>query len=403
MIIAGFVEGAPLSRGGIGLVGVPPILKSLAVRGHKVVLIMSEPPNPSCVTSIVPDAAAVLECADGKTSFGIVTIKGWSNWAFSPAIVWRFRRLLRTADFVSLHSLYSFPVLAGYLMARFYGKPYGVWTHGVLAPFQRTLSARKKWVYDRLFANRILDNASVLFYTATGEREEAKELNLRPPSVIIPHGIDVNEFQPLPPRGAFRRRFLGGHDGPLVLFLARIGFKKGLDILIEAMKSVVARIPDAKLAIVGPPDPIEFGDQVREWVAASGVSDHISLTGPLGPEGRLEALADADVFTLPSYAENFGFSIFEAMASRVPVVVSDTLNFAGEIAACEAGFSVPRIPEELASAIVRLIDQPKLRREMGENGLLLAQKYSWEQNGIKLERTITDITNHGSSPVKLMS
>jgi glycosyltransferase involved in cell wall biosynthesis len=176
-----------------------------------------------------------------------------------------------------------------------------------------------------------------------------------------------------------------------VLFLARIGFKKGLDILIEAMKTVVARSPGARLAIAGPPDPAAFGDQVREWVTTSGIPDHITLTGSLGPHARLEALADADVFTLPSYAENFGFSIFEAMASRVPVVVSDTLNYAGEIAAAGAGLSVPRTPEDVSAAVVRLINQPELRREMGENGLRLARLYSWDKCGERLEQAIESI------------
>jgi len=401
MILAGFAEGATPSRGGIGLVAVPEILRSTAARGHRIVLVMSEPANPDSTNLVVPDADRVL--ANNTGAFGIVTFKaGLGSWAFSPRVFDRFHDLVRRSDFVLLHSLYSFPVLAGYLLARYYGKPYGVWPLGVLAPFQRRISPKKKLLYNRLFVDQILRHAAVIFYTAPGEREEAGDLGLPGPSVVIPHGIDVEEFSELPPRGAFRGRFLNGHGGPMVLFLARLALKKGLDLLIEAMKLVVARRPDAMLAIAGPADPPAFGDQVRRWVAESGIAENIVLTGPADPGLRREALADADVFALLSQAENFGFSVFEAMAAQVPVVVSDKLNYAGEIARRGAGFSVPRTPEKAAEAILRLIEDAELRRHMGVSGRELAAGCSWEENGVKLERTIESLLARRPLPADLL-
>ena len=393
MIIVGFVEGASPRKGGIGLVGVPPTLNSLARCGHKAVLVMASPPIPNNQTSIVTDSDVVLKNNDGIGSFGIVVFKALGNWGFSPTVLWRFSRLVRISDFVSLHSIYSFPVLAGYLLARLHHKPYAIWPHSVLAPFQRSVSTRKKAVYDRLFAKRILKNASMVIFTAAGEREEAEDLKLCAPSVVIPHGIDVDEFADLPPRGGFRSRFVSGHQGPLVLFLARLNAKKGLDLLIEAMRLVVAQRPMAKLAIAGPPDPPSFVDRVRKWVKASGIAENVVLTGPIDRAIRLEAFADSDVFALPSHAENFGFSIFEAMASRLPVVVSNTLNYAEEISRAGAGLAVPRTPERFAAAIVRLLDHSALRRKMGDRGVHLARKYSWDQCGLELERAIEAVAN----------
>jgi glycosyltransferase involved in cell wall biosynthesis len=302
-------------------------------------------------------------------------------------ILWRLKNAVRDADAVTLHSMYSFPVLAGYMLARFYGKPFGIWPHGVFAPFQRQISSFKKWLYDHLIGRRILSKASVIFYSAAGERDETSPLRLAAPSVIVPHGMDWKEFLHLPPKGIFRKRYFPGFDGELVVFLARLNAKKGLDILIKAMSKVIAAKPNTRLAIIGPPDPASFGHKVEQWVNDEGIGASVVITGAIVNEAKREALADADVFVLASQAENFGFSVFEAMASRVPVVVSNTLNYAEEIARAGAGISIERTPGDCAEAIVRLLDDSDLRHRMGQAGAVLARSYSWDATGERVERT----------------
>ncbi len=316
-------------------------------------------------------------------------------------MLWRFGRLVSEADFVTLHSLYSFPVLAGYLLAQWHRKPYGIWPHGVLAPFQRQVSARKKWLYNKLFAERILQNASVIFYSAEGEREEAAALNLHTPSVVVPDGFNSDEFATLPERGLFRTRFLDGHKGPVLLFLARLNAKKGLDLLIKTMQRVIAVRPDVRLAIVGPPDPPSFKKEVLQWIKESGVESQTVLTGAAGPEMRLQAFADADVYVLPSHAENFGFSVFEAMACGVPVIVSENLNYASEIASSGAGLALPRAPEKFSAAIINLLDHPDIRREMGACGQSLVRQYSLEETGAKVAKAIESIAHRKPIPAEL--
>lgn len=399
MNIISFAEGV---RGeNAGLVAVPKILSSTAARGHNVVLLLAGKPIPGRERCVVPDSDRALARQEGLGTFGIVAVEARNHWAFNPAMLWRFRGLVRDADFVTLHSLYSFPVLAGYLLARIYRKPYGIWPHGVLAPIQRQISVIKKYVYNKLIADRILRNASVVFYSAEGEREEARSLDLQAPSVIVPDGFNPDEFVSLPERGQFRKRFLKGHVGPVVLFLARLHAKKGLDVLIRAMKSVIAARPDARLAIVGPPDPVSFNKRVLDWIKENGIETHTVVTGVAGPEMRAQAFADADVYVLPSFAENFGFSIFEAMACGVPVVVSANLNYAGEIARSGAGLSVPRTPEEFAAAILSLLEQPAMRSQMGSCGQILARKYSLEETSAKVEAALESILRRRPFPPEL--
>ena len=394
MLIIGFAEGTNPAKGGLGLVGVPSILGGLAGRGHCVALVACGGCTPGRERFLTATVDEALSRKEGAGSFGVVTFKAARAWAFSPAMLWRLNRYVRRADFVSLHSLYSFPVLAGYLLARFHRVPYGLWPHGVLAAVQRRVSARKKRIYDSLIARPILNHAAVLFFSAAGERDEALSLRLNRPSVIIPDGMDLSEFAALPPRGRFRARYLAKHQGPLVISIGRLNAKKGLDLLIDAMTEVIGRRPNARLAIIGPPDPPNFTQRVMNWLRKNNIESNTVVAGPLDPMEKLEALADADVFVSSSEAENFGFSVFEAMASRVPVVVSDTLDYAGEIAQAGAGFAMPRNRESFADAIVQFLDDPVLRRETGLKGVLLAKRYSIENTGLKIERTIDNILNH---------
>jgi glycosyltransferase involved in cell wall biosynthesis len=415
MRILGFVEGALTNKGGIGIVGVPRILGSTAARGHRVALIVGGPPIAGCERVAVPDLQQALERNEGAGTFGVVTFKSWKSWAFAPAILWRTNRYARAADFVILNSLYSFPVLAGYLLARLHRKPYGIWLHGVLAPVQRRIGARKKRLYDGLIAQHIMRNTAVIFYSGGRERDEAQEAyviaaacrrngtaaELRARSVVVPCGFDATEYTELPPRGLFRERRLQDHKGPVVLFLARLNAKKGLRLLTQAMALVLQKHPETRLAIVGPPDPPDFENDVRGWVRESGIESKAFLTGKVDPATKLQALADADVYVLPSENENFGYSVFEAMASGIPVVVSNTLDYAGEIASAEAGFAVEREPERFAAKILELLEKPELRRRMGENGGLLAKRYSLEETAGKVERTIECILQRRPLPADL--
>jgi len=399
--VLSFVEGANPRRGGLGLVGVPNIVRSLAERGHQVVLNVAGRVSPGAERFVQPDINTALQQKSGLGTFGIVTYPACGWWAFAPTMPWRLGQHVRDADFISLHSLYSFPVLAGYLLARLCHKPYGLWPHGVLAPFQRRVHAGRKKIYDWIIARHILNYASAIFYSAPGEREEARPLGLTSPSVIIPHGFDAQEYVQLPHRGQFRAKYLQGHSGPLVLFLSRLNTKKGLDILAQTFALVVRQMPEARLAIVGSGDPREFESQVKGWLQECGIDYCAVMPGLMIGQEKLQAFADADVFVLPSYAENFGFAVFEAMASRVPVVVSDTLNYAEEIRCYEAGLVVRREPQEFAAAILKLLSGPGLRRRMGQNGLRLAQVYSWESCGEKVERTIRCILQGQPFPTDL--
>ena len=172
-------------------------------------------------------------------------------------------------------------------------------------------------------------------------------------------------------KGAMRRR-LGLRDQPIILFLGRINFKKGLDLLVHAFHQVASCIDNAVLVIAGP-DNDGYAGVVRKWVASLGISSKVYWLGMLYDREVLEAYVDSDVFVLPSYTENFGIAVVEAMACGLPVVISDHVNIWKAVSDSHSGLTVRLDIQEIAQAICAIIKDKDLARRMGLAGRELVQ------------------------------
>jgi glycosyltransferase involved in cell wall biosynthesis len=196
---------------------------------------------------------------------------------------------------------------------------------------------------------------------------------------------------------------LSHHQGPLILYLGRLAGVKNLRLLIEAFAQVLKSVPDARLALVGPPDPASFDQTVAGWLREFGVAAETVLTGPItDAAAKQEALADADLFVMPSHTENFCHALFEAMAAGLPSIVSDSINYAAEVSKHNAAFALRREPEVFAEGILRLLGDPALRKEMGNNARLLAAGYSWEKCGERTGATLRSVVAGQPLPADLV-
>src|SRR5205823_5894989 len=153
-----------------------------------------------------------------------------------------------------------------------------------------------------------------------------------PPTIIEPNGIDLAEFDGADGIESLKDQLqLTGKF--VVLFMGRLHYKKGLDLLIPAFAR--AGIPDSVLLIAGPDDG--YLRQAKKLVAENNLADRVKFTGMLQGEQRISTLANADLFVLPSYQENFGIVAIEALAAGTPVIVSDQVNLWPEIVAAGVG------------------------------------------------------------------
>ena len=240
-------------------------------------------------------------------------------------------------DLLHLHSLYLFHDWAAGNLAMRIAKPYLVRPHGSLDPYIFRRHRLKKAIFDLWFQNRVLAGASAIHYTAKRRCIWPSPTSHGAPGVVIPNGIDPADYAQLPPQGTFRARHPEIGDRQILLFLSRINFKKGLDILAGAVGRL--KRDDVHLVIAGPDGG--YLAETRRFVAEAGIAARTTFTGMLTGQDKLAAFADAALFVLPSYSENFGIAVVEAMACGVPVLISDKVNIWREVVADGAGHAAP--------------------------------------------------------------
>ncbi len=264
-------------------------------------------------------------------------------------------------DLIHIHGLFNFSATVAAWAAAVRGIPYIVRPLGVLNRWgitnRRPLLKRLSF---RLVERPILRRAAFIHCTSEQERLEAREMADMPRCVIIANPV-VLQMQLEQRKGRFRAQHPEFGDRKLILFLSRLDPKKGLDLLLPAFARVRETDPNVALVLAGS-GRSSFVEGLHRQAAQLSVAPDILWTGFLDEKEKAAALADADVFVLPSYSENFGIAVLEAMAFRVPVVVSDRVAIHREIADAHAGLVVPCNAEALAAAISRLLGSPELIR-----------------------------------------
>jgi phosphatidyl-myo-inositol alpha-mannosyltransferase len=190
-------------------------------------------------------------------------------------------------------------------------------------------------------------------------------------AVIIPNGVHVRAFAEGPSLPGYVR----GQGEATIGFLGRYDEqRKGLPVLLEAMRTVVRDHPGARLLVAGRGDPEAFAELVGEDLAP-----HVTLLGELAEPEKAAFLRSVDVYCAPNLlGESFGVVLLEAMAAGAPVVASDLDAFARVLADGSAGVLVRRgDAAELAAALTRLLGDPARRAELAAAGQQTVHAYDW--------------------------
>ena len=248
------------------------------------------------------------------------------HWdAVTPDTIALCRRELRDFDVIHMYGYRDFlsTVVGGY--ARRWNVPYVLEPMGMFVPIVRSLA--KKNVYDRLFGRKLAGGAARVIATSQAEQESLLNAGIPSEKIVVRrNGLDLAEFTDRPARGLFRQQMGLAPSDRLVLYLGRISRKKGIDLLIKAFSD--RDVPRSRLAVVGPDDGDGYLEKLRGQVEALGLTGRVSFSPPVFGSDKLAALADADVFVLPSQNENFGNAVAEAVACTTPVIVTDRCGVA---------------------------------------------------------------------------
>jgi glycosyltransferase involved in cell wall biosynthesis len=289
----------------------------------------------------------------------------------APGLARQLRRDVAGFDVVHLHSVFLWPTWMAARAARRAGIPYIVAPRGMLV--RNIIRRKSRWLkqaWVALIERRTLAQAARLHVTAHGEADELRAQNfLAAPIVTIPNGVTFPQapqllsegpFKALPPRYA--------------LFLSRISWKKGLDRLIRAWQLV----PDLPLVIAGNDDE-GYQCKLEALARELGIAERVLFVGPASDADKWALYAQAEVFVLPSYSENFGMVVAEAMAMGCPVIVTPDVGAGELVAQAGAGMISSGEPLQLAAAVRQLLADPAARLRQGEAGRQFARtQLSWE-------------------------
>jgi glycosyltransferase involved in cell wall biosynthesis len=296
-----------------------------------------------------------------------------------PELAAAVDRAVAQSDVVHIHALWEEIQHRAARSAQRRGVPYIITPHGMLSPWSRAQgSVVNRWgkrLYLSARLRRNLDSAAAIHFTTSAERDLVMPLQFKAPPLVEPIGLDLKEFQDLPPRGAFRAHHAQIADRPMVLLLGRLSPQKGLERLIPAFAQMA--LPQAVLVLAGP-DYDGYGEVVRRLVRENRIEERVVFTGMLEGRQRIEALVDADLFVLPSHHENFGIVVAEAMAAGAPVLVSREVNLWNEVVAACAGSAVSGDVAELAREMERWMGDRERRAAASRAGRAYAlAHYDW--------------------------
>ena len=287
-------------------------------------------------------------------------------------------------DGVVVHGLWQYCTRAVHQAMRG-SVPYMVFPHGMLDPyFKRAFPVKhmKKLAYWLAVEYRVLRDAERVLFTTEAEQELAKQSFClhRWKAEVVPFGTVPPQGDPEQQREAFYAACPGVRGRKFLLFLGRIHPKKGCDMLLDAFVAVARRDSELDLVIAGP-DPQNWRAKLeqRAWVA--GLEGRVHWPGMLLGAAKWGAFRASEAFILPSHQENFGIAVAEALACGVPVLLSDKVNIAPEIATNGAGLMEPDTPEGTSRLITRWLEMsPTERAQMGQRAAdCFARRYDMRE------------------------
>ena len=357
----------PAVRYGGPIVSVHGLCKALVRRGHDVHVFTTNVDGPH--NSDVPLGEPVD--LDGvKVWYFPVTALRRLYWSRPMGLA--LRQYLGNFDVIHTHSVFLWPTWAAAQTAQRLNVPYVLAPRGMLVhDLVRRKSALMKRAWIALIERRNIANAALLHFTSRLEAEDAAALGLPiRQSRVIPNGLDVSMLDKL------RQR-----DEPFLLFIGRINWKKGLDRLLAALPA----IPDCRLVVAGN-DEDAYRPTLEALATRMGVSERVSFIGPVYGNDKASLLSRALLLVLPSYSENFGNVVLEAMAAGCPVVVTPEVGTADIVRESGAGIVLEGDPAVLGPGIARIVADADALGRMGAMGReFVRHRYTWEVVAVQME------------------
>ncbi len=297
----------------------------------------------------------------------------------SPQFWKALRRRVGEFDLVHIHMIWNFPTWCGAREAWLAGVPYIIAPQGSMEAWALARHRICKWIYGTLFENRFYHRAACFQALSLSEVEQIRHFGVRTRIERLANGVTLETHNGGARDPAVRER-LGIPPGDLVLlFLGRIFPKKGLNLLAEAFGALCAERNDVTLVIAGHDAGTGHLAEVERHLEETGARGKTVFAGEVRGEAKFALLRAADLFVLSSYSEGLPMAVLEAMACRLPVLITPGCNLP-EVTDCEAGWVVETTAERVADGLrTALASTEELMRRGNRAYRLVEDRFTWEK------------------------
>ena len=307
--------------------------------------------------------------------------------------MWELRKLVGRHQLELIHAHWAIPMgLVATASRWLHRRPVVVTAHGRDLSLMALDGVTRPPTWARPLSGYSLRSADRVIFTTPDYAEMGRDYGVPDGQMaIIRNGVDLNRFGADHEPDPLRQRFGLAPDDCLLLYVGSLDQKKGLFVLLDALKILTDAGAGVHLALVGDgPLKIALEGKLRNL----GLGNNVTMLGDVRHEKLPGVFAACDVYVQPSLVEPFGVVVLEAAASGKPVVVTNVPGMREVVASDMASLVPPGDHVALAAAIKALLANPALRTEMGTNGRRLVEaKYSWRsvaQDTVALYQDVLD-------------
>lgn len=327
-----------------------------------------------------------------ETGVSIIVLPKKSSYKYVESVV-----LKEKFDIIHIQSIWDIWIHRLAKIARDHNIKYMMTPRGTLEAWgiyqQGFVKKVKKLAALTLFLRNDIQKADCILTTAEEEKNSVRNLGFTNPIAVIPNGIEFSDYPCRTNEYLCKVR-------KQVLFLSRINPKKGIDMLIDAWNEVAKTYPDWNLLIVGNGEEV-YIKRLKDKIHSLGLDSVVKIGKPAFGKEKYELYATSSLFVLPTYSENFGMVIAEALACGVPVIT--TRNTPWKILEdTESGWWIELSADNVANTLKVAMNKPlKELFAMGQKGTKMVRKnFNYEEVAKKLVKVYEWVlsSNDGDMP-----
>ncbi|MEM2175137.1 MAG: glycosyltransferase [Candidatus Micrarchaeia archaeon] len=297
----------------------------------------------------------------------------------SRGMIRKLRETNKRYDLVHLSSSRVWFEKEIYKFCKHYNIPYIITPHASLMNYWIKEIGNKilKYLYLKFMSQKIIKRASAIHFLCEGERENSQNYIKGKESFIVPNGIDLNEFlNNISDKKHIRQRLNLPQNAFLLLFVGRIHSQKNLDKVILSLKEITDLNPirNYVLLIIGPVSDSNYYEYIKKLIEKTTLTHRIIFSPPLDRNRLKEFYWASDIMIMPSKVEGISMSVIEALASSLPVIISNRAANYREIEEDKAGIVINPTVEDITKALKTIIENEAFLKQISINARKSAEK-----------------------------